>query len=126
MGDPPDSRMAQAASERDIKVEGSSRPLVPADFERFELILGMDDANVREIERVRQYWGATGDATVAKFGRFFEQDSGANVPDPYWGGEKGFDVALDMIEDGCKGVVQWANEQLQKELQEQQQPQQSE
>ena len=113
LGDPPDSRMAAAAKDRDIKISGSSRPLNAEDFDKFELILGMDDNNVKEIERVRSFWNAKGDAQVRKFGEFCsDDDKGRNVPDPYWGGAKGFELALDMLEDGCSGIVDWAKEQI--------------
>ena len=94
-----DKRMRYAASLRGYDVTSISRPIKYDDFDDFDLIIGMDQANVEAlIER------APSPEAVRKIrpmaGYFRAHLNWDHVPDPYYGGSKGFDLVLDLLEDG--------------------------
>ena len=104
---PPDHRAMQAASRRGYAMESiRARRIVPADFERYELILAMDSYNLRILEQ------AAGDAGTAKMrselSLFLERFGvgDGEVPDPYYGGAAGFERVLDLIEDASGRLLE--------------------
>lgn len=100
VGDPPDSRSIRAAAERGIDISDiRARQLALSDFERFDLLLAMDEGH--HLDMLHR-------ATVAqrdKVRMFMEAAAGhpaPDVPDPYYGGADGFEAVLDMIEEGAR------------------------
>lgn len=102
VGNPPDSRTRRAAQLRgyDLSQQRAQQVSV-ADFERYDLILAMDNSNLGHLQAMRP---AQAKAELDLFLRRFE---GAvdEVPDPYYGGEQGFERVLDLIESACRGLV---------------------
>ena len=96
-GSPPDERATEAARRRGIDLAGAARQVEPADFERFDLIFAMDRDNLAELRRL-----APGDAARSKL-RLLLGDR--DVPDPYYGGERGFEDVLDLVEAACEELV---------------------
>src|SRR5690606_2600251 len=94
-GKPPDKRACQAASLRGFNL-GSlrARQVVIDDFERFDLILAMDEDNLARLLALRPVEGR---AEVDLFLRRFGVGEGL-VPDPYYGGDDGFEHVLNLIE----------------------------
>ena len=110
-GDAADPRMVAAAAKRGVKISSTSRPLRPDDLERFDLIVGMDDSNVREIRRAAAHWGERYQRLadqkvhlVTEYCRKFQNVR--SVPDPWYGGAGGFERVLDLLEDACVGLVE--------------------
>lgn len=103
-GEGPDRRAQQVLRQRRIDVSSiRARTVEPADFERFDYILGMDESNLEDL-RVMQpagYGGYLG--LLLDFAR--DSDTRA-VPDPYYGGAHGFDRALDLIEESAEGLLE--------------------
>ena len=102
-GNPPDSRMTHAAAQRGITLAHQARQITPKDLAEFDLILVMDKDNLREVRRLdpeRQY-----DARVKLFCEYCTEHSLKEVPDPYYGGADGFELVLDLLEDGCANLV---------------------
>lgn len=101
--------MRAAAIARGLTLESKSRPLCKEDFDRFELIIAMDESNIDAIDTARQHWKVPEDAKaqIALMSKFSPDDSfrGRPVPDPYWSGAKGFELALDLIEGACEGLA---------------------
>ena len=97
-GSPPDERATEAASRRGIDLAGAARQVEPADFERFDLILAMDRDNLAELWRI-----APDDEARAKL-RLLLGDR--DVPDPYYGGARGFEDVLDLVEAACRGLLE--------------------
>ncbi len=95
-GSAPDPRSTAAAARRGITLEGGARQVADEDFEHYDLILAMDGENLRELRR-RAPAG-----TEDKI-RLLCDD--ADVPDPYYGGERGFDDVLDQVEAACRGLL---------------------
>lgn len=100
VGDPPDPRAVAEAEARGYPMADlRARQFVSADFDRYDLILAMDQSNLRDINALRP---AGGSATVALF---LEHALGVaqDVPDPYYTG--GFAKVFGMIEAGAEGLV---------------------
>jgi protein-tyrosine phosphatase len=106
VGDPPDRRSTAAAAKRGIELSGAARQFRAQDFDDFDLILAMDEENRRNILRL-----AGDDEQRAKVRMFREFDPASrgndnlDVPDPYYGGEDGFDHVLDLVEAAAEGLV---------------------
>jgi protein-tyrosine phosphatase len=95
VGAAPDARATAAASRRGIDLAGAARQVVPADFEEFDLLLAMDGANLAELRRLAPA------GTEHKLRLLAPVD----VPDPYYGGDDGFDVVLDLVTDACSRLL---------------------
>lgn len=107
-GDDPDHRMRAAASQRGLQLTSISRPLVKEDFDEFHRIIAMDENNIEAIEEARKYWEVPStNARVELLTNFSSKPHkrGTAIPDPYYGGPRGFDIALDLIQDACDGLL---------------------
>ena len=106
VGNPPDRRATAAARRRGIALEGAARQITPEDFEHFDLILAADRENVADLRYV-----APDEAAREKIHLLREYDpasAGApdlDVPDPYYGGDDGFETVLDMVDAACRGLL---------------------
>lgn len=104
VGEPPDLRTREAALRRGIDLSGlRARKVVPEDFERFDLLLAMDHDNLALLKRGAQ------PEHHAKLGLFMSYASRFDtevIPDPYYGGEQGFELVLDMAEDAAGGLIE--------------------
>lgn len=104
-GELPDHRMRAAASRRGYNLTHRSRRVVEEDFYEFDRIIAMDDSNYENLSRLapeRKY--------LDKLYRFVEfchsHPQWSYVPDPYYEGREGFELVLDLLEDGCEGLLQ--------------------
>ena len=104
IGHAPDMRSQQAAAQRGYDMSGlRGRQVERADFERFDYILAMDKANLA----ILQYLAPRGcKKHLGLFLDFARHGGGREVPDPYYGGEQGFENVLDMVEDAASGLLQ--------------------
>jgi protein-tyrosine phosphatase len=104
IGNAPDPRATAAAAERGITLAGAARQVTVADFDAFDLIVAMDAANARDLRRL-----APDDAARAKVVLLRDHDPEAggdlDVPDPYYGGEDGFETVLDIVERSCRNLL---------------------
>lgn len=101
-GSPPDRRMSDAGRRRGLPMTGSARQVTANDLERFDLVLAMDEDNFAELARL-----AT-DGNRHKIRKFCDYCVGHDdtfVPDPYYGGDEGFEHVLDLLEDGCAQIL---------------------
>lgn len=102
-GNPPDARMRRALKARAIPVMGAARPVSADDLERHDLILAMDRdnlANLHKLDTAGEYA-----KKIHLFGEFCTKTPGSDVPDPYYGGDDGFETVIDMIEDGVDNLL---------------------
>ena len=98
VGSAPDERATLAAERRGIVLDGAARQVRPADFDDFDLIVAMDRSNLRDLLAI-----APDEAARAKVRLLL--DGGRDVPDPYYGGERGFDEVLDLVEEACERLL---------------------
>ncbi len=102
-GEPADSRMRQSAQNRGYALTSRARQIMAADLDEFDLILTMDEDNYHNVLAL-----ADNDAQrdrVKSFCDFCVDHDNRSVPDPYYGGADGFETVLDLLEDGCRGVL---------------------
>jgi protein-tyrosine phosphatase len=100
-GERADSRMRNAAEGRGYSLESRARQIVKDDFDRFDLIVTMDDHNYRDVEQMNP--GSR--ARVVRMCDYCEQHTETEVPDPYYGGENGFQTVIDILEDSCSKLL---------------------
>ena len=99
VGAPPDARATEAARRRGTELAGSARRFDPQrDFDRFDLILAMDAENRRDLLAL-----APDDEARRKVRMFRPGD--LDVPDPYYGGEDGFEEVLDLVEEAARELL---------------------
>jgi len=128
----PDSRMRSAAKKRGYQLDSRAQTIGPADFQKFDRIIAMDRDNVQAILRV----GTPIPGQLRLLSDYFKSDclkdagfkdtgfkdtgfkdaqlknSGladewpTDVPDPYYGGDDGFEYVLDMIEAACPKILE--------------------
>lgn len=102
-GEPPDARSQRHARARGYDLSDlRARQIRRADFERFDLIVAMDSDNLVQLERIAP---APQRHKLKRLAEFFSRSTSPVVPDPYYGGPAGFEHVLDLIEDGCEGLV---------------------
>ncbi len=108
VGKPADPRMRAAAARRGIDLPSRARQLEPADLLRFDHILTMDAENLEAVRALARRLGTREGtmASIAPLVRHCRNLSSPDVPDPYYGGEAGFEHVLDLLEDACEGLLQ--------------------
>jgi protein-tyrosine phosphatase len=100
---PPDERSQAHAAKRGYDLSDlRARQINGGDFEKFDLILVMDLDNLAQVQQAcpRQY-----QHKVRRLTEFCLEFDSQVVPDPYYGGHKGFDHVLDLVEDACEGLI---------------------
>jgi len=102
IGKAPDSRMSATLISRDIPVTGAARQFSAEDLEEFDLILAMDHDNY---EGILSLDNGTHSNKVKMFTDYCTQHNDTFVPDPYYGGQEGFDHVADLLEDGCTEIL---------------------
>jgi protein-tyrosine phosphatase len=104
VGRPADARMRAAAARRGITLTSRARQLEPADLQHFDHILTMDADNLEAVQELaRRVGGAR--ATITPMLQHCRRFRSEEVPDPYYGGEQGFEHVLDLLEDACAGLL---------------------
>ncbi len=102
VGKVPDSRTRIAAQRRGYDLSAlRARQVEAADFQRFDLILAMDQSNLRNLQALRP---AGAQADLDLYLRRYELALD-EVPDPYYGGEDGFEQVLDLIEQASEALL---------------------
>jgi protein-tyrosine phosphatase len=91
----------------------AARRIAQGDFDHYDLILTMDKSNIANLRAIAPTRSKQKIELLLEYG---EKYHGLEVPDPYGGGEKDFESALDRIEDGCKGLVQLIKRRLNRSL----------
>ena len=103
-GELPDHRMRQHAALHGYKLTHRSRPVCSSDFEHFDWIVGMDERNCDKLLRL----APTSEAQrkVIKMADYLNHHPEHHIiPDPYYGGEDGFELVIELLEDACKGLL---------------------
>lgn len=103
VGEPPDGRSMEAARRRGIVMDDlRARRVSEDDFAAFDLVLAMDDDNLALLRRMAP---SEYRERIKLFLDFAPQAGRREVPDPYYGGENGFEDVLDLVEAGARGLL---------------------
>ena len=107
---PPDARSQSHARRRGYDLSDlRARQITDADFATFDLILAMDWDNLALLQDACP---AQHQHKLRRLTEFCQQFDSPVVPDPYYGGDKGFEVVLDLVEDACDGLLLHLRRQL--------------
>jgi protein-tyrosine phosphatase len=102
IGEPPDERSQAAALRRGVDLSAlRARQVTSADFEHFDYVLAMDSGNYSLLRELCP------PSRAARLRLFLEFAGGSRreVPDPYYGGPRGFEQVLDLVEEGARGLL---------------------
>ena len=103
-GEPADKRMQSHAIKRDYNLTSISRKFIADDdFDHFDMIIGMDDENYETLKSMAR--NSDDIQKIHKMTDFRKEWNYTEVPDPYYGGEEGFELVLDLLEDSCEGLL---------------------
>lgn len=103
VGEAPDARSTHHAALRGYDLSTQrARKVAAQDFERFDYVLAMDHDNLEILQRACPPQHAH---KLALFMRYASRSASDVVPDPYYGGARGFDTVLDYIEDAADGLI---------------------
>jgi protein-tyrosine phosphatase len=104
IGEPPDKRARETARSRGIDIgDLRARLAEPDDFVRFDYVLAMDRDNY---ENLAQICPSGLEDRLRLFMEFAPELGIREVPDPYYGGQRGFERVLDMVESAARGLLQ--------------------
>lgn len=113
-GQLPDSRMRRAASNRGYILDHRARQICEDDYYDFDMIVVMDDMNYESVCRMapeRKYLDK-----VYRLTSFCSKHPDRTyVPDPYYEGREGFELVLDLLDDGCQGIFEYVKKQIKKD-----------
>lgn len=102
-GSPPDPRMCDALQRHGFTISGRSRQILPEDLEKFDLIVTMDESNLADVRALDGSGKLHG--KIRPFMSFCTRHDDLRVPDPYYGGQRGFDHVIALLKDGCEGIL---------------------
>lgn len=109
VGDLPDLRMRIHARSRGLDLDHRCRQVHESDFYDFDLIVPMDASNEHNLRRLCP--DPELEKKIVPMGRFLDPTSGYNyVPDPYYEGDSGFELVLDLLRDGCRNLYNSLND----------------
>jgi len=98
-----DPRMIKHAAKRGYNLDGVSRPFLPEDFMKYDLIIAMDNQifdSLTAMDRRSEFR-----IKIYKITAFYSKKNYDEVPDPYYSNVNGFELVLDILEDSCKGLL---------------------
>ena len=105
IGKKSDIRMRIAAEKRNVKILSRARQLNARDFEIFNYILTMDNSNFNNVKSLKNRNNLSNFANIKKIQDYRTAFEVKEVPDPYFGGEEGFDEVLNILEDSVSGFL---------------------
>lgn len=103
IGQLPDQRMRVHARRRGLELNHRCRQVTTSDFDDFDIIIGMDSNNVDNLRRLAP--SPEAERKVMPMSAFFSTYSRFDhVPDPYYEGAEGFELVLDLLQEGCQNL----------------------
>lgn len=105
IGDLPDRRMCVHARRRGYELTHRCRQVRYDDFNDFDLIVPMDGSNERNLRALAP--SVEAERKIVPMARFLTMASRYDyIPDPYYEGAEGFELVLDLLEDGCANLYE--------------------
>lgn len=110
VGELPDRRSRDAAKKRGYDLRHRARQFVRDDLDRFDLVLAMDQRNLQRLQAL----AGRRTTPAIRLLRSFDPSApaGAEVPDPWFGGDAGFEEVLDQCERACAGLLAHVRERV--------------
>lgn len=102
-GSPPDPRMSESLKRKSYTISGQARRITPEDLENFDVIVTMDESNLRDVRLLDP--SGRHHSKIRPLVDFCRIHDDPRVPDPYYGGQIGFDHVISLLEDGCAGIL---------------------
>jgi len=96
-----DARMRFAAKNRGYELDSRAQTITKKDFQKFNRIIAMDRDNLRAIHAL----GDSKSSQLKLLSDYLGDDWPIDVPDPYYGGDDGFEYVLDMLEAACPKIL---------------------
>ena len=104
VGELPDPRMRRHGARHGYEFTSRARQFSASDFDHFNLIVGMDEGNVLDLKSMaRSPHDLRKIVCMADYLRHHPMHK--SVPDPYYGGDQGFELVIDLLEDACEGLL---------------------
>lgn len=104
-GELPDSRMRSHARKHGYELTHRSRPILPEDFHKFNLIVAMDNRNYDKLQRMA-YAEGVDESIVVKMADYLQHHpEHKSIPDPYYGTERDFELVIELLEDACQNLL---------------------
>lgn len=110
VGELPDPRTRAAAKRRGFVLTSRAQQFTAADLDRFDLVIAMDRSNLRSLKDLADGRTAPGLHLLRSFD--VTAPANADVPDPWYGGDAGFEEVLDQCERACAGLLAHVRERL--------------
>jgi protein-tyrosine phosphatase len=109
VGQPADPRTRRVAEGHGVPVTGTARQFDPRDFDRFDLILAMDQGHLDDLRAL----ATSAQRAKVRLMRDYDrsEDRGQDVPDPYYGGPEGFENVYRMLATSCRNLLDRLKEQ---------------
>jgi len=104
IGQGPDERTRMNAQKNGISIHHKGRQLSSDDLVRYDFILAMDQSNHSNILKLHK---AEQHAHKVKLMRKFDSEPGDEVPDPYYGGEQGFQEVFEILDRSTEGFIEF-------------------
>jgi protein-tyrosine phosphatase len=103
IGQPPHPESVAAGARAGLEIDGRARKVTVADFDRFDIILAMDRANLRDLQDLAPSLEAGARARL--FRTYDPEAESDEVPDPWGGPEEGYDETIRIVRDAARGFV---------------------
>lgn len=103
IGDPPHPQSVAAGERAGLEIKGRARKINSADFDRFDVIVVMDRANLRDVLEMAP--SLEDRAKVRLFRTFDPHTTSEEVPDPYGGPDEGYDATIEQVTAAARGLV---------------------
>lgn len=111
VGSGADPRSLSVAKANDITLDGSARQVTEEDFHTFDYIFAMDQQNFMDLTILQERYGSK--ANIKLFREFdIAEESALDVPDPYYGGLKGFQDLFQILDRTCWAIIDHLNEKV--------------
>ena len=98
-GQLPDARMRKAAIKRGYALTHRARQVSSMDFLDFDMVIAMDDSNYQDLMHLAP--SVEDSRKIKRMADFITGHSMSYIPDPYFMGQEGFELVLDLLEDAC-------------------------
>jgi len=109
-GKGPDPRMSDTLRRRGYKIEGRSRQVTSEDLRDFDLVLAADQENLADLFRLDR--SGEHREKIRLLVEYCVEKEASHVPDPYYGGQRGFEEVADLVEDACHGLLDTLKRQI--------------